>query len=888
MLNLVSKKINSAMDLVSKSLLAPEKPSPYFLASAEKFTERLVYESSFIDEDRYIFLLSDGALGTFFEFTHIPHEIESEGRLEELLAEFSKIFKKIESTRVTFQFIFDQQISDDFSVPSWKEDTFARKVMNKRIAAIKSLAHSPGDKPPLFKRRIYLTLRVECKDSILDSKEGELGALLEKETKILKECLIKLRDYVKTLEKSFSQSFGKPLRRLAELDLIDFLKLTLHESSKASAPFNLRSSPTADYERISSRVLNGSVEWEPSGIGVGADTWEALSWSAQPQQIYPGVMTRLMEIKAPLRCVVNIRPTNYTEDLESLSTKIQAGDPYQNRQKKDVDETEDRVVGGEKLLDCSLHVLVRNVGVPLKERIDLRDGAQVAREIEDAIPVFLERFTALPVFMVCLPFQYSPKASSFIGRERRVLSDDIGYILPVFGGTLGSKKPKQLMQARSGEAIHLNQRAGKTNPHFSVYGASQSGKSFWFANFLMSEFSNDPGAMVFLIDSKTSVEYLGKAIGEDHGFKMIRPPESYPNLFRGKLTKSRVTLIIDVIKTSLSLISDTILSSSEETILAEAIFKTYEDNHSSSGSRYVKAKNPGEIGSYEISNGEITLPRMSDIANKLKVVAGYMEITDGVVDSLREKLLPLFGKGPYAEIFDQQESQKEDEKAPGLTIYDLGAMAEGPVRTIVTLILIAEIERQMAHPVNKGRKGCLIIEEAGVNLDSDSKHLASYIKSAYARFAKLKISCGAITNKIEHYTDIPACKAAWGFSSTNIILPVFNPTERAALPDLLKDDYLAELACDLKKEPGAFSEFLWLGDEVRGTVSYVPTGYDYWLAINHAEDVDALQYAHKIHGSWQKAVDCLSEIKPLGFRDEFSELYFIGEDEKERIEKWQK
>ena len=77
MLNLVSKKINSAMDLVSKSFLAPEKPSPYFLASAEKFTERLVYESSFIDEDRYIFLLSDGALGTFFEFTHIPHEIES-------------------------------------------------------------------------------------------------------------------------------------------------------------------------------------------------------------------------------------------------------------------------------------------------------------------------------------------------------------------------------------------------------------------------------------------------------------------------------------------------------------------------------------------------------------------------------------------------------------------------------------------------------------------------------------------------------------------------------------------------------------------------------------------------------------------------------------------
>lgn len=885
-MRVITKQINKTIAAVSNTFLSPEKPAEHFVSGTEKFTDRLTYESSFEDEDRTVFLLSDNALGTFYELTHIPHEINSESRLQEHMREFAKIFKKIESSRVTFQFIFDQQISEDFPAPEWDVDSYARKVMQKRVEAIKELARNPKDRPPLYRRKIYLTLRVECKESILSSNEGDLAQLLEKESEILHESLVTLRDYANTLEKSFLSSFAKPLQKLGEQDLVKLLRETLHGSENRSGVFFKDDRPRPEFERISSRVLNGSVEWDASGVGVGADTWEALSWSGQPQQIYPGVMTRLMEIKAPLRCVVNIRPTNYTADLESLSAKIQEGDPYQNRQKKDVDETEDRVVGGEKLLDCSLHVLIRSTDAALTGRKDLRQGQSIARDIEDAIPVFLERFTAFPVFMVCLPFQFSSQASGFIGRERRILSDDIGFILPVFGGTLGSKKPKQLMQARSGEAIYLNQRAGKSNPHFAVFGASQSGKSFWFANFLMSEFAYNPDTMVFLIDSKTSVEYLGKALGEDLGFQMIKPPESYPNLFRGELTKPRVTGIIEVIKTSLSLISGISLDSTEETILAEAIYKTYEDNHQSSGSRYIKSESPDEVGVYESTDGKVALPRMSDIANKLKVVAGQMDITEARVDILREKLLPFFGKGPYAEIFDQQGFEQPDVRAPGLTIYDLDAMSEGPVRTIVTLILIAEIERQIRHPLNRGRNGCLIVEEAGDNLKSKSPQLAEYIKSAYTRFAKIKVSCGAITNKIEHYTTIPACRTAWGQSSTNIILPVYNDSERSALPELLKNDYLAELACDLKKEPGAFSEFLWLGDEVRGTVSYVPTGYDYWLAINHSEDVDALTYAFEIHRTWQKAIDCLAELRPLGFRDDSQELYFIGESEKRRIKEW--
>ncbi len=76
--------------------------------------------------------------------------------------------------------------------------------------------------------------------------------------------------------------------------------------------------------------------------------------------------------------------------------------------------------------------------------------------------------------------------------------------------------------------------------------------------------------------------------------------------------------------------------------------------------------------------------------------------------------------------------------------------------------------------------------------------------------------------------------------------------ERKRLVELTNDSYIAELAASLDKQPGKFSEHLWLSDQVRGSVAYVPTGHDYWLAANHHGDVQALQYAHAQLASWPR------------------------------------
>ncbi len=105
--------------------------------------------------------------------------------------------------------------------------------------------------------------------------------------------------------------------------------------------------------------------------------------------------------------MLNVRPCHYAADLEGLANKLQGGDPYQEQQKQDVSAAEDRVVGGEKLLACSLHVLVRNVNMPSHAPKEQRKGEAVCRTLNDVLPCFRENHAALPIFIACLPLHFA-------------------------------------------------------------------------------------------------------------------------------------------------------------------------------------------------------------------------------------------------------------------------------------------------------------------------------------------------------------------------------------------------------------------------------------------------------------------------------------------------
>lgn len=864
-----------------KSLLpAPLKHRPIQVES--RLADHLLIEEMIMHEDRPIMILGDGAVGCGWAIEALAHEIMDENNLKEKLTQCGQIFDLIQGERIVWQILFDQKFTNELTFPNWfkeKDRSFARRVMDKRIEAISG--HGPKTALPLIHRRVQVYLRIESSSSrrALKGPLDDLLPYLEREAEILGEDLRYLDNVAKSFESACQSRLSQKPQALSIQEILALFRETFHEKGTQNQDFF--SGKTAALGPLRHQVLAGEMNWGNDFIGtVGGGRWQALSWAQVPAFFFPGMVTRLLQLRSRLRAVMTIRPRHLASDLETLANKLKGGDPYGERQKRDVFATEDRIVGGERLTQVSWQLLIHE-----RQGDCDHQAAQIARELQDTVSLYCETHNAFTVFISALPFHFSSQVAGFLARSRRVLSGDLGFLLPILGSPKGNLLGKgQLMQSRAGECMWLSARTSRTNPHVAIYGASQSGKSFYLANLISAEFATNPQTMVFLIDSLTSYEYLGRAVGEDHGFQHQRPPETFPNLFRGNINSDRVMIILGIFEVAVGLVAKADLSAAEKTLLGDAIQKTYDDNLATARETYRASTVKGQIGKFTTGEGRIQLPRLSEIVHKFPWVAERHDLSESIVQTLREKLLPFFGTGAYAKIFDQIEFEMVDTETPGLCLYDLAEISTSPeLSTITTLIIIAEIERTIFHPANLSRQGMLVIEEAGVNLGGENPHLERYVSEAFARFAKRGISCITVTNRIEHYLKLPACKAAWSTAATTIILPILSEEERTQLAGLLKSEHLAELAKSLQKVPGQSSQFLWLGDDIEASGSFTPTGFDYWLSANHALDVHALQLAFEACGSWQQAIFRLASIAPLGFRDSSGALRPLNEIEIQKL-----
>lgn len=882
--------VKTALNQIKKSAfekLLPKNPVIYHKCFEEKFSNNLPYEYTILDEDkRELILMSDGALGTMWRLPSISHEILSENELDYKLKELGKIFEKLVDERLTLQVYFQKEISDEFVLPEWDQEpnTFARRVIKERTLKIKALKNG---EPELQKISTYLFLRLDSREQLTKSNKISLFDKIKEGINTVNEDIVVLQNHARTIENGFLSRLGEELIPQKSKAMILLLRKLLHGKHDQVGKYFEKVELNEDHERIADHILQGSMRWDIGAIGIGEDCLEVLSWSTLPHSIYPGLMSSLLQIKGELTCVLNIRPKNYIYDLEGKAEQSKGSDPLQKRQKIQLDEVHDRVVGGEKLMHSSLHVIYRNEGVSIDDPKKLRKGKQICRDISDILPLFVEEYCCYLSFISCLPFMYSKKIAPLLARERRVPSGDLGYLLPVLSGMRGATKPKQLMQSRTGEAVWLNNRQSPTNPHFSIYGESGSGKSFFAANHLISEFAYDPDVITILVDSLTSYEFLAKSVGEDHGCQIIRPPERFPNIFYGEISPEKLPIITSTLKVAVSLISKTELTAPEEALLGDAVIRVYDSNLDSASKRYVKSDKEGEIGSYESLNSELRLPRLSDIVNVLATVAAEKSLSKEIVKSLSEKLLPFYGSGPYAKIFDQISTREVEERAPGFILYDLAEIQDDKeLCTLTTIILIAETERLLKHPLNAGRSGNLIFEEAQTTLNSKNPILADYIKSAYARFRKLGWACGCIGNMIDAFSNLTGPKSAWGLSATKIVLPLSNESEQAKLPEIIKSEYYCELATSLQKIPGQYSQFLYLGNPVKGTGIYVATGHDYWLSANENLDCKAISFVTShidVEKPYQSAIEVLSSFAPSGFRDEHGSLREMTDLEKDEL-----
>ena len=844
--------------------LKPTKPFDFLRAQPSSISEILPYEC-FLDDTRPTCVLSDGSLGLLWELRSIGHEALDNDSLEHMIKVCVELFEKVKDPKVCFQVIFESEPSSKFNVPAYfnNPQTSAQHMQKCRIEDTKSMSSVPRHKVTLMKRRVFLSLRLSSQVGVKSLSSAKLNGtesdFVSAGFKLMAQEIQRIADEVEYVlghaklpfvcvsKDSFLEILKKIFHSSSEFESSSLLGLSDAQKQKEHEAESQRQHQDGlPYTRLSSQILKDFVSMTPSAIGIGEDSWEVASLLDQPPTVYLGMMSRFLELDTPLRIVLNLRPCSDVSDLETKKMLLKnATDSFGEMQREDVKRTQDKLARGEPLYFLSMHVFVKSIGKSPEDLKTKSTAKSLCSRIKTLtqLEFIVERMAAPAIFLMNLPLCYSKETSVFSGREKRVLASNLGPYLPLFGGFKGTKTPLQLMVSRAGDPIWLSPFDSETSPHVAVLASSGGGKSFFAQNLMTSFFAKEGDKktpLLFIIDRKTSYEIFAKVMGEDFGSEIYKPPEDFPNIFKGKLDNFRLPVIVSILKTAVSLVSkDVSLGAVEEMVLSSCVKDAFAQNELDASLVY----DSGHLQNKSISERKRKIPRLKDVLDNIHPYCAKAKISTTIADSLCQNFSPFLENGPYGALFDKDAWEEEESKTPGVSLYDIDAVASHPVlSTLTTQIILSEILRQMRRPENKGIPGMLVIEEAGV-LAQGSPELVAFIQEGWKTFRKLGICCVGLTNEVDDYVKKAGPREIWNVSPNKIILRMLEKdiqkalTKEDELPALIEEAHIGKLISSLRKEDGNYSQGLFWSDETRGTFIYMPTGFDYWCAASKPVEV---------------------------------------------------
>lgn len=870
----------------------PTKPYDFLRAQGKNFSEYLPYVS-YLDLQRPTCLLKDGALGVMWELTAIPHETTKHDDLVAKLENISAFFNQ-ENGEVSFQIIFDSEpaLNINYYNNSNTDNTSPEFFIQERVKQIEGFSKQSKSHLRLMKRKCFLVIRLSRKSSpltktqiITDDSELELESIeFDKQAQILNTICDEVEYNLKHA--------GIRFYLLNSNDFMLYMRDFLHSVSERKSNETLKSSYLSDRD-FSSQILKSNLEVSPHSVSVGEDSFEVLSWIDQPPTVYFGLFSKLLILDIPIRFVLNIRKCSDLSDLDRKMFLLRnATDPFGEMQRGEIRATYDRIARGESLSFVSMHIFVRNCNLDNHKIKESGIAKSLISKLKTLIQTdfTIEKYAAPLIFMTSLPFCYSKECAGFTGREKRVLSKNIAPYLPLYGGFQGTRNEFQLMVSRAGEAIWLNPFDSETSPHIAVLASSGGGKSFFAQNMMMSFFAKEghKNPLLFIIDKKTSYEIFARVVGEEFGSQIVKPPDYFPNIFRGKLDDFRLPVIVGILKTAITLVTkDAVLGSIEEMVLSQAVKETFEQNTLDAVTEY----KDGTLQKKE--SGKIKIPRLSDVVDNLFQVCAKLQVSNTIAENLNHYLSSFLDNGPYKSLFNKVEYDDLDPKTPGVSLFDIDFVSTHPVlSTLTTQMILSEILRQIRRPENMGRPGMLVIEEVGV-LAQGSSEIVQFIQDAWKTFRKLGFCCVGLTNEVDDYVKKAGAREIWNVSPNKIILKMTSKDLQKAIqgetgfPPLIEDTLIGKVIGSLKKEDGRYSQGLWWSDETVGTFTYIPTGYDYWCAASKPIEVNTVYFVANLFSKKRKpffeSIVYLANKFPNGIREKDGTLRVLSDEEIEKI-----
>jgi type-IV secretion system protein TraC len=475
------------------------------------------------------------------------------------------------------------------------------------------------------------------------------------------------------------------------------------------------------------------------------------------------------------------------------------------RIKGDIDQLLDRAFAGGKRV-CQAAAFLACLAPP--DRIgELTEQARACFG-QAEMRLYPERLITLPCWLQSLPLGYDPALEHYTQRGRRLLSENLADLLPLYGGFPGTRSATQLLVSRRAELVTFDPWDSDTAPHMLVTGKTGAGKSFLVADLILQQ--RRRGAAVFVLDKGDSYRRLAELLdGQYLRLSAERPITINPLAGAGD-AEHQAFLLRLLAEMAAGGEARSALSREEYGLLSEALAALF------------AGREPG---------AERTLSELAAVLAE----ARFSE--DGTGRRLRRRLFPFLAAGPYGRFFDGPNAFRPD---AALTVVELGDLAAKPdLRAAMVLVLMHAI-RTFAGALAIGQRKLVVIDEAWSLLASEDS--AAALAEAARTYRKLNAAAVFISQRLEDFEG-PHGKAVRDNCAVRWLLeqaPEAIGTVRALL-DLSPAETAALRSVASRK--GLYSEALLVTGFGSGIVRLAVDAITYWTVTSDPADLARWQAA---------------------------------------------
>ena len=416
------------------------------------------------------------------------------------------------------------------------------------------------------------------------------------------------------------------------------------------------------------------------------------------------------------------------------------------------------------------------------------------------------------LFLTCLPLNFDYTYEKFIRRTKRLLSDNLSDMVPLYGSFRGTKTPATLYVNRRGEPVCIDFFDSDINPHGLLIGSSGSGKSFLCNDFIYQNYRL--GSYFFVLDKGNSYRKTCDMLaGQYITFDMTNPMTINP--FVGEPTNENLAFLVDMLSIMASGSDERDrLSREDKGFLLAAVQETY-------------SRGGGK---------EIVLSDLIDVLNdksfNVKASAGM-----NIGPRLALKLSHFTAHGQYGKFFDGKNEFKIGSR---FTVFELANLSSHPdLQLVVLLNLMFFITNFVSDPKMLKERKFLFIDEAWQLLKMGNT--ADFISGAFKTYRKMRCSTLCITQEVNDVLQQKSGQAIIANTANKIFLKQENSVISQMQKELALSDEIVAALKSVKTVKGKYSEALIITPTSSGIVRLIPNPFLYWVASSEARDNDYLK-----------------------------------------------